>query len=82
MRPTWLCIKSFLFIFGVLYVVCYVVCNDANNMPLQKVIPLKDITCVRKAKTAGVFPNAIEITSWGKKVRKTPRHTKPCYPDK
>ncbi|CAM6091243.1 unnamed protein product [Calypogeia fissa] len=33
----------------------------------KKVIPLKDITCVRKAKTAGVFPNAIEITSWGKK---------------
>jgi hypothetical protein len=34
----------------------------------KKIIPLKDITCVRKAKTAGVFPNAIEITSWGKKV--------------
>lgn len=38
------------------------------GLHLQKVIPLKDITCVRKAKTAGVFPNAIEITSWGKKV--------------
>lgn len=34
----------------------------------QKVIPLKDVTCVRKARTVSVFPNAIEIVSWGKKV--------------
>lgn len=35
---------------------------------VQKVIPLKDVTCVRKARTAGVFPNALEIVAWGKKV--------------
>ncbi|KAG0602713.1 hypothetical protein M758_10G035400 [Ceratodon purpureus] len=33
----------------------------------KKIIPLKDVTCVRKARTASVFPNAIEIVSWGKK---------------
>jgi hypothetical protein len=32
------------------------------------VIILKDVTSVRKAKTAGLFPNAIEIEAWGKKV--------------
>jgi len=35
---------------------------------LQKVIPLKNVTCIRKAKTAGVFPNAIEIIAWGRQV--------------
>ena len=35
---------------------------------MQKVNPLKDVTCVRKARTAGVFPNALEIVAWGKKV--------------
>ncbi|KAG0611474.1 hypothetical protein M758_7G143600 [Ceratodon purpureus] len=33
----------------------------------KKIVPLKDVTCVRKARTASVFPNAIEIVSWGKK---------------
>lgn len=40
----------------------------AFPMPLlQKVLPLRDITVVRKAKTAAVFPNAIEIVAWGKR---------------
>ena len=38
-------------------------------VPLQKVIVLKDVTSVHKAKTAGLFPNAIEIVAWGKKVK-------------
>lgn len=35
---------------------------------LQKIIPLQDVTAVRRAKTAGIFPNAIEIEATGKKV--------------
>lgn len=35
---------------------------------LQKIIPLQEITIVRKAKTAGIFPNAIEIFVGEKKV--------------
>ncbi|KAH6554817.1 hypothetical protein KP509_1Z304700 [Ceratopteris richardii] len=34
---------------------------------LQKIILLKDVTSVRKARTVGLFPNAIEIVAWGKK---------------
>ncbi|XP_057873343.1 protein VASCULAR ASSOCIATED DEATH 1, chloroplastic isoform X2 [Cryptomeria japonica] len=33
----------------------------------NKIIPLRDITSVEKARTAGIFPNAIEIVAWGKK---------------
>ena len=35
---------------------------------LQKIIPFADISCVKRAKTAGIFPNAIEILAGGKKV--------------
>lgn len=35
---------------------------------MQKTIPLNEITSVRKAKTAAIFPNAIEIVAGGKKV--------------
>lgn len=35
---------------------------------LQKIIPLQEITAVRKAKMAGIFPNAIEIFVGEKKV--------------
>lgn len=35
---------------------------------LQKIIPFHEVTCVKRAKTAGIFPNAIEIFAGGKKV--------------
>lgn len=35
---------------------------------LQKIIPFREIIAVRKAKTAGIFPNAIEICDGEKKV--------------
>lgn len=35
---------------------------------MQKIIPLNEITYIRKAKTAAIFPNAIEIGAGGKKV--------------
>ena len=35
---------------------------------LQKIIPLQEITALRRAKTAGIFPNAIEIIVGEKKV--------------
>jgi hypothetical protein len=47
------------------YLQCY---SSLSLILLQKVIILKDVTSVRKAKTAGLFPNAIEIEAWGKKV--------------
>ncbi|BBN19713.1 hypothetical protein MPTK1_8g12980 [Marchantia polymorpha subsp. ruderalis] len=54
---------------GHMYLFEQYVCFYSNifGYEKKKVIPLKDVTCVRKAKTAGVFPNAIEITGWGKK---------------
>jgi hypothetical protein len=35
--------------------------------PIQKTIPLQDVTDVRKAKTAAIFPNAIEIVAGAKR---------------
>ena len=35
---------------------------------LQKIIPFQEVTCVKRAKTAGIFPNAIEICAGVKKV--------------
>lgn len=35
---------------------------------LQKIIPFQEVTCVKRAKTAGIFPNAIEIFAGAKKV--------------
>lgn len=35
---------------------------------IQKIIPFHEVTSVRRAKTAGIFPNAIEISAGGKKV--------------
>lgn len=34
----------------------------------QKIIPFAEISSVKRAKTAGIFPNAIEILAGGKKV--------------
>ncbi|GBG60215.1 hypothetical protein CBR_g3459 [Chara braunii] len=54
---------------GHMYLFDRFVCFYSNifGYEKKKVIPLKDVTCVRKAKTAGVFPNAIEITALGKR---------------
>ncbi|KAL3699206.1 hypothetical protein R1sor_017228 [Riccia sorocarpa] len=54
---------------GHMYLFDQYVCFYSNifGYEKRKVIPLKDVTSVRKAKTAGMFPNAIEITGWGKK---------------
>ena len=35
---------------------------------LQRIIPFQEVTCVKRAKTAGIFPNAIEILAGEKKV--------------
>jgi hypothetical protein len=35
---------------------------------MQKTIPLNEISSVHKAKTAAIFPNAIEIFAGGKNV--------------
>ena len=35
---------------------------------IQKTIPLQEVTDVRKAKTAAIFPNAIEIVAGSKRV--------------
>ncbi|CAM6022337.1 unnamed protein product [Sphagnum balticum] len=54
---------------GHMYLFNRYVCFYSNifGYEKKKVIPLKNVTCIRKAKTAGVFPNAIEIIAWGKK---------------
>ncbi|KAJ7552356.1 hypothetical protein O6H91_06G052100 [Diphasiastrum complanatum] len=53
---------------GHMYLFERYVCFYSNIFGYEKkVIPLKDVTFVRKARTAGLFPNAIEITAWGKK---------------
>uniref|UniRef100_A0A7I4EKP1 VASt domain-containing protein n=1 Tax=Physcomitrium patens TaxID=3218 RepID=A0A7I4EKP1_PHYPA len=54
---------------GHMYLFEHYVCFYSNILGYEKkkVIPLKDVTCVRKARTVSVFPNAIEIVSWGKK---------------
>lgn len=54
---------------GHMYLFEHYVCFYSNifGYEKKKVIILKDVTCVRKARTAGLFPNAIEIVAWGKK---------------
>lgn len=47
------------------YQSCFAV---SNEFMLQKIIPFYEVTAVRRAKTAGIFPNAIEIFAAGKKV--------------
>lgn len=39
-----------------------------SEFVLQKIIPFHEVTSVKRAKTAGIFPNAIEIFAGGKKV--------------
>lgn len=54
---------------GHMYLFLRYVCFYSNifGYEKKKIIPLRDITCLQKAKTAGIFPNAIEIVAWGKK---------------
>ncbi|KAH9300384.1 hypothetical protein KI387_011967, partial [Taxus chinensis] len=54
---------------GHMYLFVHHVCFYSNIFGYEekKIIPLRDITAVEKAKTAGIFPNAIEIVAWGKK---------------
>ncbi|XP_060673481.1 protein VASCULAR ASSOCIATED DEATH 1, chloroplastic isoform X2 [Ziziphus jujuba] len=42
-------------------------CAFQENILIQKIIPFHEVTSVRRAKTAGIFPNAIEISAGGKK---------------
>ncbi|XP_057981673.1 protein VASCULAR ASSOCIATED DEATH 1, chloroplastic isoform X2 [Malania oleifera] len=50
---------------------CHSLCRlsfeNLTNFMLQKIIPFHEVTCVRKAKTAGIFPNAIEILAGSRK---------------
>jgi hypothetical protein len=46
-------------------------CSDIIPF-IQKTIPLQEVTDVRKAKTAAIFPNAIEIIAGTKRVRNLP----------
>lgn len=43
-------------------------CPDIVTV-IQKTIPLQEVTDVRKAKTAAIFPNAIEIVAGTRRVR-------------
>ncbi|OIW18820.1 hypothetical protein TanjilG_25263, partial [Lupinus angustifolius] len=40
---------------------------NANDFMFQRIIPLPEVTGVRRAKTAGLFPNAIEIIAGSRK---------------
>lgn len=39
-----------------------------HGFVLQKIIPFQEVTSVKRAKTAGIFPTAIEIFAGGRKV--------------
>ncbi|XP_022144576.1 protein VASCULAR ASSOCIATED DEATH 1, chloroplastic isoform X2 [Momordica charantia] len=54
---------------GHMYLFMHYICFYSNifGFETKKVIPLQEITAVRKAKTAGIFPNAIEIFDGEKK---------------
>ncbi|KAF9613095.1 hypothetical protein IFM89_005574 [Coptis chinensis] len=54
---------------GHMYLFVRHICFYSNifGFETKKTIPFNEVTCVRKAKTAGIFPNAIEIVAGGKK---------------
>ncbi|XP_074272989.1 protein VASCULAR ASSOCIATED DEATH 1, chloroplastic-like [Silene latifolia] len=54
---------------GHMYVFGKNICFYSNifGFELKKIIPFQDVTSVQRAKTAGIFPNAIEIAAAGKK---------------
>lgn len=49
-----------------------IICNfdswKSGCVCIQKIIPFLEVTSVRRAKTAVIFPNAIEILAGDKKV--------------
>ncbi|XP_077244969.1 protein VASCULAR ASSOCIATED DEATH 1, chloroplastic-like [Tasmannia lanceolata] len=55
---------------GHMYLFVHHICFYSNifGFETKKTIPLLEVTCVRKAKTAAIFPNAIEIVAEGKKL--------------
>lgn len=54
---------------GHMYLFVHHICFYSNifGFETKKTIPFHEVTCVRKAKTAAIFPNAIEIAAAGKK---------------
>lgn len=52
--------------FGFNFIFCHVL--ELSTIMFQKIIPFPEVTSVRRAKTAGLFPNAIEILAGNKKV--------------
>ncbi|KAG0459072.1 hypothetical protein HPP92_022200 [Vanilla planifolia] len=54
---------------GHLYLFVHHICFYSNifGFETKKTIPFHEVSCVRKAKTAAIFPNAIEIVAGGKK---------------
>ncbi|KAL2892550.1 Protein VASCULAR ASSOCIATED DEATH 1 chloroplastic [Bienertia sinuspersici] len=50
---------------GHMYLFEHYICFYSNifGFETKKIIPFQDVTCVRRAKTAGIFPNAIEIAT-------------------
>ncbi|KAH9610061.1 hypothetical protein KSS87_003354 [Heliosperma pusillum] len=54
---------------GHMYLFDHYICFYSNifGFESKKIIPFEDVTTVRRAKTAGIFPNAIEIVAAGKK---------------
>ncbi|KAH7659303.1 GRAM domain-containing protein [Dioscorea alata] len=54
---------------GHMYLFLHHICFYSNifGFETKKTISFLEVSCVRKAKTAGIFPNAIEILAGGKK---------------
>ncbi|KAK4848684.1 hypothetical protein QYF36_016093 [Acer negundo] len=54
---------------GHMYLFIHYVCFYSNifGFETKKIIPFHEITTVKRAKTAGIFPNAIEIVAGGRK---------------
>ncbi|KAL5862359.1 hypothetical protein ACOSQ4_003655 [Xanthoceras sorbifolium] len=54
---------------GHMYLFVHYVCFYSNifGFETKKIIPFHEITTVKRAKTAGIFPNAIEIFAGGRK---------------
>ncbi|XVF73529.1 hypothetical protein PTKIN_Ptkin12aG0208900 [Pterospermum kingtungense] len=55
---------------GHMYVFVHYICFYSNifGFETKKIIPFDEITSVKRAKTAGIFPNAIEIICGGRKL--------------
>ncbi|KAI3956801.1 hypothetical protein MKW92_033588 [Papaver armeniacum] len=54
---------------GHMYLFVRHICFYSNifGYETKKAIPFNEVTCIRKAKTAGIFPNAIDIIAGGKR---------------